>query len=301
MCLLPWLSHSSLPKVDAVHIAREELLAQRTRADRGGWHPVWSIVAYNVWLLLISTRTKIEFAPELLLPFTMQSYRDLDAWSAVVRDSPAGKYALPPDWALVEALFDACHNESVVRHTLATGTAPPPFLRRVLCMSEQQQSQASCPALANQQNERGRTAATCPAGCGCEGRNAMFVTPALALAISAASVLTAGRFQELSSEGNAVLLFQKRLQSALAGTFPVTMPADNKVPFVMGVQRGFAQGGGMLFAEHGTHRLALLVGADDYCKGFVHLTRCKSLRCPNRWGPRLRWKRFASLASQSPR
>jgi hypothetical protein len=76
----------------------------------------------------------------------------------------------------------------------------------------------------------------------------------MALAVNAATVLPSERFAAgLSSQGNAVLLFQARLESVLSATSTAPAPAagaGKKVPYVMGVQRSMAQGGGMWFSGH---------------------------------------------------
>ncbi len=205
------------------------------------WHPVWSPIAYRIWLLLICSRAKFEFATELLLPFTAPQHRGLDAWARVAATSP-GKYALDPQWALLEALFDACNDERVVRHALSTGGASRRFLRSAFCCASDAQADDSA----------------CAHSCGCHSRAPMRMPVRLAAAVEAANALPLGRFGPLESSGSAVDAFARRVRDAVAAfsAHPALPPsstssASSAVPYVLGAQRSVAAGGGVYFVENG--------------------------------------------------
>lgn len=134
--------HGRLSLCDAIRIAREEMLFFRTggKFSRGSgsrvaavpWHEVWSPIAYRIWVLLISSSTPtscINFATELLLPFTILSIRALPSasvmWETVARTNPA-KFTLSAHAQLVDRLFAACLSTPVVNRVLACGCTRAP-------------------------------------------------------------------------------------------------------------------------------------------------------------------------------
>jgi CubicO group peptidase (beta-lactamase class C family) len=131
--------HGRLPLEDAIRIAREEMLFFRTggKFSRGAgsrtaavpWHELWSPVAYRVWVLLISSATPsscINFATELLLPFTISSFRagsdPTTLWNAVASTNPS-KFSFSPRVQLIDGLYAACLSPAVLRHALERGAA----------------------------------------------------------------------------------------------------------------------------------------------------------------------------------
>ncbi len=126
--------HGRLSLEDAIRIAREEMLFFRTggkfsrgsgsRAAAVPWHEVWSPIAYRVWVLLISSATPtscINFATELLLPFTIPAIRAMSSasamWNAVSSTNPS-KFSFSRHAQLVDALYAACLSQPVVAAAL---------------------------------------------------------------------------------------------------------------------------------------------------------------------------------------
>lgn len=227
---------------------------------------MWSPVAYRVWLRLISSGASFEFAPELLLPFTVPNNRTPDAWKVVAgSDTVKGgadrllsfvsrlfsqtKYSLSPRWSLIEALFDACQNEDVVRHALATGKVCPAYLRSVFCEANTDAS-----------NDCGNT------------RTPMSLTPALAKAISATHLLSFGAWPPLPPTGNALQMFRERLEHTLERFHSAAIPAavSKGVPFILAVQRAHVDGGGRWYHEAGVKSSETLqIGANLFCLFFL--------------------------------
>jgi allantoicase/CubicO group peptidase (beta-lactamase class C family) len=130
------VAHGRVSLEDAVRIAREEMLFFRTggkysrgsgsRAAAVPWHDVWSPIAYRIWVLLVSSPSPvscINFATELLLPFTISSIRNSgsDVWQTVARTNPK-KYAFSRRVQLLDALYAACLSPKVVELALRNGT-----------------------------------------------------------------------------------------------------------------------------------------------------------------------------------
>merc|ERR1711991_1193096 len=72
------------------------------------WNDTWSPIAYRIWLLLVCAPRKaavIEFATELLLPFTIPSIRaSSDLWATVAKQAPS-KYTLSESAHFTNLLF----------------------------------------------------------------------------------------------------------------------------------------------------------------------------------------------------
>ncbi len=124
--------HGRVKVEDLVRIAHQEMhFIQKDRSAPGkqvqvkwdertrGWYPV----AMHLMLQLMTADRPVEFASELLLPFTVASVRAAaDPLAAAVAVEP-GKYALERRVARCHALFTACGAEAFVR-----ACANTPFL-----------------------------------------------------------------------------------------------------------------------------------------------------------------------------
>ncbi len=133
------VAHGRFSLEDAVRIAREEMLFFRTggKYSRGSgsrtaavpWHQVWSPIAYRIWVLLVTSPTPttcVNFATELLLPFTIPSIRSGDPakmWQTVASTNPQ-KYAFSKRVQLIDALYAACLSPCVVSAAIADGSLP---------------------------------------------------------------------------------------------------------------------------------------------------------------------------------
>ena len=116
--------HGRVRVEDLVRIAHEEMhFIQKDRTAPGkavqvkwdertrGWYPV----AMHLMLQLMTAERPVEFASELLLPFTVESIRAAaDPLAAATAVEPA-KYAMDPRVARCHALFSACGARAFVR------------------------------------------------------------------------------------------------------------------------------------------------------------------------------------------
>ncbi|MCE9620015.1 MAG: serine hydrolase [Planctomycetes bacterium] len=111
------LHHGRFALEDFVRIAHEEMrfirkdLSDSRKIVQVKWNErtqKWYPVAMNLMLLLMSAETPVEFATELLLPFTLDSIRDQDdPWHAAAGIDPE-KYALSEFVARCHAFFSMC-------------------------------------------------------------------------------------------------------------------------------------------------------------------------------------------------
>lgn len=109
--------HGRFAYADLVRIAHEELHfirkgpADGRRAVQVKWEDrtrKWYPVAMNVMLQLMASEEPVEFATELLLPFTLDAIRAHDdPWEAAQRVDPA-KHRIPATVARLHAFFSAC-------------------------------------------------------------------------------------------------------------------------------------------------------------------------------------------------
>ena len=126
--------HGRVSLVDAIRIAREEMLFFRTGGKQSGalgttrtaaipWHYVWSPIAYRIWILLISPPNPrvTEFVTELMLPFSIAEIRaSKNVWETVARSNPE-KFSFAPRVKLIDSLFAACFSQAAVLEALEHG------------------------------------------------------------------------------------------------------------------------------------------------------------------------------------
>lgn len=111
------LHHGRFPAADFVRIAHEEVhfirkdLSDARKIVQVKWNErtrKWYPVAMNLMMQLMASETPVEFATELLLPFTLDTIRDHeDPWAAVCAIEPA-KYAIPKRVERLNRYFGIC-------------------------------------------------------------------------------------------------------------------------------------------------------------------------------------------------
>ena len=109
--------HQRVTPLDFVRIAHEELhfirkdLSDERRTVQVKWDDrtrKWYPVALNLMLQLMASDTPVEFATELLLPFTLDTIRENDnPWEAMRAIEPS-KYEIPARVARLHAYFGMC-------------------------------------------------------------------------------------------------------------------------------------------------------------------------------------------------
>jgi allantoicase/malate synthase/CubicO group peptidase (beta-lactamase class C family) len=111
------LHHGRFSCVDFMRIAHEEMhfirkdLSDQRKIVQVKWDDrtrKWYPVAMNLMLQLMGSESPVEFATELLLPFTLDAIRTQDdPWAAMQAIEPT-KYAIPKRLARLHAFFSAC-------------------------------------------------------------------------------------------------------------------------------------------------------------------------------------------------
>jgi allantoicase/malate synthase/CubicO group peptidase (beta-lactamase class C family) len=111
------LHHGRFSYVDFMRIAHEEMhfirkdLSDQRKIVQVKWDDrtrKWYPVAMNLMLQLMGSESPVEFATELLLPFTLDAIRTQDdPWAAMQAIEPK-KYAIPQRMARLHAFFSAC-------------------------------------------------------------------------------------------------------------------------------------------------------------------------------------------------
>lgn len=126
------LHHGRFDVQEFVRIAHEELrfiqkdLSTVDKITQVKWNDrtrKWYPVAMNIMLQLMSSDKPVEFASELLLPFTLDCIRnESDPWKTMAEIEPR-KYQLPAHVARYHAYFSACGS-----HTFASAMSRSPVL-----------------------------------------------------------------------------------------------------------------------------------------------------------------------------
>ena len=105
--------------------------ATDTKLVQVKWDPVWYPVAARVLILLVCPppgAAPVEFATELLLPFTLPVVRDArDPWAAAVAVDPA-KFAVPRYVQRWRAVFQAIGSTRVASAVASAAVDSPEFL-----------------------------------------------------------------------------------------------------------------------------------------------------------------------------
>lgn len=117
------LHHGRISVQDFVRMAHEEMhfiqkdVASDHKIVQVKWNEQsrrWYPIAFHLMLQLMSRDTPVEFASELLLPFTLDSIRDhADPLQCIMAIEPE-KYALPDKVARCHAYFSACGSRAFV-------------------------------------------------------------------------------------------------------------------------------------------------------------------------------------------
>ena len=114
------LHHGRFSYADFIRIAHQEMhfirkdLSDQRKIVQVKWDDrtrKWYPVAMNLMLQLMGSESPVEFATELLLPFTLDAVRmQDDPWAAMQAVDP-NKYAIPKRIARLHAFFSACGSQ----------------------------------------------------------------------------------------------------------------------------------------------------------------------------------------------
>lgn len=126
------IHHGRFSREDFLRIAHEEMhfirkdLSNSRKIVQVKWDErteKWYPIAFRLMLQLMTARRPVEFATELLLPFTVDSIRESsDPWSAVMRIDPA-KYAADSYLSRFDEFFSICGSQRFAT-SMAGLTAP---------------------------------------------------------------------------------------------------------------------------------------------------------------------------------
>ena len=114
------LHHGRFSAAEFVRIAHEEMhfirknLSDQRKIVQVKWDDrtrKWYPVAMNIMLELMGSETPVEFATELLLPFTLDCIREHDDPWAVMSALNPGKYVIPKHLARLHYFFAACGSQ----------------------------------------------------------------------------------------------------------------------------------------------------------------------------------------------
>ena len=134
--------HGRIARADVLRIACEELAL--IRQDRSNQQKIVQVkwdtrtekfypIAFRLMLQLMTNRKPVEFATELLLPFTSTMVRESqDPWQTMCAIDPE-KYRLDPDMERMLGFFEAC---GVVRFAREMALAPVQDLMRARAIIE---------------------------------------------------------------------------------------------------------------------------------------------------------------------